>query len=77
MLFIFDQVMYRKIYGLAMGSPLGPILTNTFLCQFKKQWLSECVPDILPKVFKRCVDDIFSNVLLSITVKWFCESLEY
>ena len=56
---IFDQVMYRQIDGVAMGSPLGPILANAFLCHFEKQWLSECPPDFLPKVFKRYVDDIF------------------
>ena len=39
--FIFDQVMYRKIDGVAMGSPLGPILANAFLCHFEKKWLSE------------------------------------
>ena len=38
---IFDQVMYRKIDGVAMGSPLGPILANAFLCHFEKKWLSE------------------------------------
>ena len=40
--FIFDQVMYRQIDGAAMGSPLGPILVNAFLCHFEEQWLSEC-----------------------------------
>ena len=34
--FIFDQVMYRQIDGVAMGSPLGLILANTFLCHFEK-----------------------------------------
>ena len=28
--FIFDQVMYRQIDGVAMGSPLGHILANAF-----------------------------------------------
>ena len=51
--------MYRQTDGVAMGSPLGPILANSFLCHFEKQWLLECPPDILPKVFKRYVDDIF------------------
>ena len=57
-IFIFDQVMYRQTGGVTMGSQLGPILTNAFLCDFEKQWLSECSPDILPKVFKRYVNDI-------------------
>ena len=39
--FIFERVMYRQIDGVAMGSPLGPILANAFLCHFEKQWLSE------------------------------------
>ena len=35
--FIFDQVMYRQIDGVAMVSPLGLIPANAFLCHFKKQ----------------------------------------
>ena len=35
--FIFDQVMYRQIDDIAMGSPLGPILINSFLYHFEKQ----------------------------------------
>ena len=34
--FIFDQVMYRESDGVAMGSPLGAILTNAFLHHFEK-----------------------------------------
>ena len=56
--FFFDRVMYRQIDDVVMGSPLDPILANAFLCHFE-QWLSECPPDILLKVFKRYVDDIF------------------
>ena len=35
--FIFDQVMYRQINDIAMGSPLGPILINSFFYHFEKQ----------------------------------------
>ena len=69
--FIFDRVMYRQIDGVAMGSPLGPILANAFLCHFEKQWLSECPPDFLPKVFKRYVDDIFVMFLCQSHLKDF------
>ena len=69
--FIFDQVMYRQIDGVAMGSPLGSILAYVFLCRFEKQWLSECPPDILPKVFKRYVDDIFGMFLCQSHLKDF------
>ena len=50
--FIFDQVLYRQIDLVAMGSPLDPILMNAFLCHFKKQWLSECVSNIYTKSLK-------------------------
>ena len=50
--FIFDQVLYRQIDLVAMGSPLDPTLMNAFLCHFKKQWLSECVPNIYTKSLK-------------------------
>ena len=69
--FIFDQFMYRQIDGAAMGSPLGPILANAFLFHFEKQWLSECSPDFLPKVFKRYVDDIFVMFLCQSHLKDF------
>ena len=35
--FIFDKVLYRKIDGVAMGSPLGPMVANAFLCHFEKK----------------------------------------
>ena len=66
--FIFDQVMYKQIAGVAMSSPLGPILANAF---FEKQWLSKCPPDFLPKVFKRYVDDIFEMFLCQSHLKDF------
>ena len=73
--FIFDQVMYRQIVGVAMGSPVGPVLANAFLCHFEKQWLSECPPApllyILPKVSKRYVDDIFVMFLCQSPLKDF------
>ena len=71
--FIFDQVMYRQIDGVAMGSPLGPILANAFLCNFEKQWLSECPPDFLLTVFKRYVDDIFVMFLCQSHLKDFMD----
>ena len=32
--FNFDQVMQRRIDGVAIGSPLDPFLANSFLCHF-------------------------------------------
>ena len=69
--FIFDQVMYRQTDVVAMGPPPVPILGNAFLCHFEKQWLSKCPPYILPKVFKRYVDDIFVMFLCQSNLKDF------
>ena len=35
-IFIFDEVMYRQIDDVTMGSALGAILANTFLSHFEK-----------------------------------------
>ena len=37
--FIFDNVLYKQIDGVAMGSPLGTTLANAFLCHYEKLWL--------------------------------------
>ena len=52
-----------------MGYPLGLIVLNAFLCHFEKKALSECPPDILPKVFKRYVDEIFVKFLFQSHLK--------
>ena len=44
--FNFEGKMYQQINGVAMGSPLGPTLTNTFLCFHEQICLNEC-PDEL------------------------------
>ena len=42
-----------------MGSPLGPTLSNVFLCHYEKLWLNECLSQFKPVVYRRYVDDIF------------------
>ena len=37
--FIFDNIIYKQIDGVAMGSPLGPTLANAFLCHYEQLWL--------------------------------------
>ena len=34
--FTFDNKLYKQIDGVAMGSPLGPILAHAFLCHYEK-----------------------------------------
>ena len=55
--FIFDNVLYKQVDGVAMGSPLGPSLANAFLCHYEKLWLDSCPPEFKPVVNRRYVDD--------------------
>ena len=57
--FIFDNILYKQIGGVAMGSPLAPSLANAFLCHYEKLWLNSCPPEFKPAVYRRYVDDIF------------------
>ena len=42
-----------------MGSPLGPLMTNTFMCSIEEKLARE---NKLPKFYKRYVDDTFALV---------------
>ena len=34
--FFFDKTFYKQLEGVAMSSPLGPTLFNSFLCDHEK-----------------------------------------
>ena len=55
--FLFDGNFYDQIDGVAMGSPLGPVLANLFMAVNEKRWLESC--EIPPSFYRRYVDDIF------------------
>ena len=57
--FSFEGVMYKQIDGVAMGSPLGPILANIFVGYHERR----IQPHQWPQVYDRYVDDIFSHFL--------------
>ena len=40
--FIFNNILYKQIDGVAIGSPLGPSLANAVLAQHKQNWLDSC-----------------------------------
>ena len=56
---IFGNSLYHKIDGLAMGSPIGPTLTNSSLRHYEREWLDSCPIEFKLKLYKRYVDDIF------------------
>ena len=57
--FIFDNELHKPIDGVAMGSPLGPILANAFLCRNENLWLNECPSQFKLVVCRSYIDDIF------------------
>ena len=57
--FIFNELLYKQIDGVAIGSPLGPTLANAFLCFHEKKWLEQCPEEFKPGYYRRYVDDIF------------------
>ena len=57
--FMFNDVYYKQVDGVAMGSPLGPTLANLFLVYYESKWLENCPQQFKPQFYRRYVDDIF------------------
>ena len=53
-LFQLNGTLYEQVEGVAMGSPLGPLLANMFMCSIEEK-LEE--KNELPSFYKRYVDD--------------------
>ena len=54
--FIFNSTFYNQIEGVAMGSPLAPVLANIFMSFDESKWLNEYNLN-KPKLYLRSVDD--------------------
>ena len=64
--FIFNGKLYKQVNGVAMGSPLGPILANAFLVYFEKNWLLNCLSVFKPHYYRGYVDIFFCSPHLNI-----------
>jgi Reverse transcriptase (RNA-dependent DNA polymerase) len=72
--FLFDTNIYDQIDGVAMGSPLGPVLANLFMGVNEREWLSE-YSGSKPCFYRRYVDDVFCLFKSVCDVKPFLEYL--
>ena len=55
-----DGKLYVQKEGVAMGSPLGPLFANFYMCFIENNTLNEASP--APTTYCRYVDDIFVEV---------------
>ena len=58
--FSFDGSIYRQVNGVAMGSPLGPVIANIFMVELEKR----LIPTMSEKIslWFRYVDDTFTFI---------------
>ena len=59
--FLYKNSVYKQCDGVAMGSPLAPLLANWFVVSIEKKILED--PEhasYKPKIYKRYVDDVFA-----------------
>ena len=58
--FSFNNTIYKQVNGVAMGSPLGPVIANIFMAELEKT----IIPQLGNKVslWQRYVDDTFTFI---------------
>ena len=57
--FMFNGKFFDQIDGVAMGSPLAPVLANIFMGHNERKWIEEYNFN-KPKFYRRYVDDILT-----------------
>ena len=54
-IFSFNDELYNQTDGVAMGSPLGPVIANIFMVELERKTLPKLRNYMMP--WKRYVDD--------------------
>jgi hypothetical protein len=57
-LFQLDGKLYEQTDGVAMGSPLGPLMANTFMCSIEEKLVNNMD---MPSFYHRFVDDTITS----------------
>ena len=58
-LFQLEGNLYEQVDGVAMGSPLGPLMANTFMCNIEEQLINQ---NNMPVFYNRYVNGTLSNM---------------
>ena len=58
-LFQYQGNLYEQVEGVAMGSPLDPLMANAFMCGIEEQLETQ---NKMPTFYKRYVDDTLSKM---------------
>ena len=56
-----------------MGSPLGPVLANIFMCHLEETLFAQCSPTFRPAYYRRYVDDTFILFRTKVAAEQFLE----
>ena len=72
-LFQFDGALYEQTDGVAMGSPLGPLLANVFMCSIEENLEQH---GQLPRFHLRYVDDTLTVMPDRVTAGQFLDTLK-
>ena len=71
-LFQFDGALYEQTDGVAMGSPLGPLLANVFMCSIEENLEQQ---GQLPQYYRRYVNDTLTVMPDRVTAGQFLDTL--
>ena len=71
-LFQFNGELYEQSEGVAMGSPLGPLMANTFMCSLEEQLKLQ---NKLPSYYRRYVDDTLTTMKDEVSANSFLHAL--
>ena len=58
-LFQFDGQLYEQTDGVAMGSPLGPLIANVFMCHLEDKLARD---GMVTSLYNRYVDDTLARM---------------
>ena len=56
------QTIYQQTKGVAMGSPLSPVVVNLFMEWLEEKAIDSAPPECKPKFWKRYVDNILEII---------------